>query len=559
MKFHKQAGFVLFVVSALLLSACAGTPAAQTGKLQVAATTGIVADVVAQVGGEHLDVQVLIPADADPHSFEPTPQDAAALASADLVVANGFGLEETLQTLLDAQGDKVVYASDGVSALEFDDHDHDHEDHEHEHEDEGHEHEGEDHDHEHGVVSDLSVWAGEWVSTSAYDPDAFQPAYDAIVASTPELNEAVVRAFLDEGYQTSFDTFLVEGEAVSFASAAGSSSCEYAFSGTTPVLQVEGELWSVFETSDPACDQYRYLLLSPPHAVEAEASLHFHMIYGSASPEEIAETSGIWVPALYPAGTDAEALVNMWVASARLLGVYIAGVNGIDALMTAEEQAALAGATGGHDHEHEHEDEGHDHEHEGEEDHDHEHEGEDEHGHDHEGPDPHAWMDPQNVKIWADNIAAALSTADPANAADYQANAEAYKAELDALDSWAVEQLAGIGHDRRLLVTDHETLGYFAARYDFEVIGALIPSLSTLSEPSAGELAALQTAIADYDIDVIFIGFSITPSLAQRVAADTGVQLVTLYTEALSAADGPAASYLDMMRYNVSAIAEALK
>ncbi|MBX3048017.1 MAG: zinc ABC transporter substrate-binding protein [Anaerolineales bacterium] len=544
MKFHKQAGFVLFVAGALLLSACAGTPAAETGKLQVVATTGIVGDVVAQVGGEHIAVNVLIPAGADPHSFEPTPQDAAALASADVVVANGFGLEESLQALLDAQGDKVVYASEGIHALEFDEHDHHDEDHDHEHEGEEH-----GHDHDHGDVSDLSLWGGDWISTSAYDPDAFQPAYDAIIASTPELsNEDVVRAFLDEGYTTSFDTFLVEAETVTFTSETGSIACDYAYTGTTPVLQVEGEVWSVFETGDHDCDEYRYLLLSPPHAVEAEASLHFHMIYGSTSPEEIAESSGVWVPALYPAGTDVQALVNMWVASARLIGVYIAGVNGIEAAMTEEEQAALAGATGGHDHEHEDE-EGHEHEHEEEAGHDHE----------HEGPDPHAWMNPQNVKVWADNVAAALSAADPAHAASYQANAEAYKAELDALDSWAAEQLAGIDHERRVLVTDHETLGYFAARYDFEVIGALIPSLSTLSEPSAGELAALQTAIADHEVDVIFIGFSITPGLAQSVAADTGVQLVTLYTEALSAADGPAASYLDMMRYNVSAIAQALK
>src|SRR5690606_3853776 len=119
----------------------------------------------------------------------------------------------------------------------------------------------------------------------------------------------------------------------------------------------------------------------------------------------------------------------------------------------------------GHDHDHEHE-----HEHEGEEGHD--------HGHSHEGPDPHAWMNPLNVKIWVDNLAAALAEADPPHVAEYAANAEAYQAELDALDAWIVEQVAALDAHDRVLVTDHETLAYFADRYGFEVVGALIPSIS---------------------------------------------------------------------------------
>lgn len=173
--------------------------------------------------------------------------------------------------------------------------------------------------------------------------------------------------------------------------------------------------------------------------------------------------------------------------------------------------------------------------------------------------DPHSWMNPQNVKIWADNIATALAEVDPANADDYRANAEAYKTKLDELDAWVIEQVALIPQENRVLVTDHEALGYFAQHYGFQIVGALIPSYSTLSEPSAGELAELETAIQQYGVKAIFVGTSMNPSLAERVAADTGVKLVPFYTEALSDANGPAPTYLDMIHYDVQAAVEALK
>jgi ABC-type Zn uptake system ZnuABC Zn-binding protein ZnuA len=173
--------------------------------------------------------------------------------------------------------------------------------------------------------------------------------------------------------------------------------------------------------------------------------------------------------------------------------------------------------------------------------------------------DPHSWMNPQNVKIWADNIATVLAEADPANADDYRANAEAYKAELDDLDAWAIGQIALIPAENRVLVTDHEALGYFAEHYGFEIVGALIPSYSTVSEPSAGELAVLETAIQQFGVKAIFLGTSMNPSLAERVAADTGVQLVPFYTEALSDANGLAPTYLDMIHYDVEAAVNALK
>lgn len=177
----------------------------------------------------------------------------------------------------------------------------------------------------------------------------------------------------------------------------------------------------------------------------------------------------------------------------------------------------------------------------------------------HEGVDPHTWQSVSNVKIWVENIEQALSELDPANAAAYAENAEAYQQTLGQLDADVYAQVALIPEENRKLVTDHETFGYFALEYDFDVIGAVIPSLSTSAEPSAQMLAALQDQIQATGVKVIFIGATVNPDQAQQLAADLGIQVVPLFSDALSAADGPAATYIDFMRYNVNAIVNALK
>lgn len=318
MKFNK----ILFVIMLhlIMLSACAGaapTAAPSTSKLNVVATTTLVGDVVRQVGGDAIQLTVLLPAGVDPHRFEPTPQDAARLAEADLIVANGAGLEEFLDRLLEsAAGDAmVIYASEGIALMES------------------------------------------------------------------------VEEHHDEG-----------------------------------------------------------------------------------------------------------------------------------------EEA---------------------------------HEGEEEHSH--ESGDPHVWMDPNLVQVWVDNIEQALSKQDPANNSIYKENAEAYRKQLTDLDAWARQQVEQVPPANRRLVTDHKSLGYFAARYGFEQVGAVIPSVTSLAESSAQELAALEDAIRTQGVKAVFVGVSVNPSLAQRIAEDTGVQLVPIYTGSLSESDGPAGSYLDFMRYNVRAIVNALK
>ncbi len=173
--------------------------------------------------------------------------------------------------------------------------------------------------------------------------------------------------------------------------------------------------------------------------------------------------------------------------------------------------------------------------------------------------DPHVWFDPLNLLVWVDTIANHLSELDPENASLYAANAEAYKEELRALDEWITAQVADLSEDARKLVSDHDTWGYFANRYGFEIVGAVIPGYSSLAEPSAQELAALMDTIQSLGARAVFVGNTVNANLAERVAEDTGTALVFVYTGSLSAPDGPAATYLEMMRYNVAAIVGALE
>ncbi len=174
------------------------------------------------------------------------------------------------------------------------------------------------------------------------------------------------------------------------------------------------------------------------------------------------------------------------------------------------------------------------------------------------GVDPHTWLDPNNLQIWVDNACAALSALDPAHAADFAAAATAYAASLRALDADIRQALQGIPAQDRRLVTDHDEFGYFAQRYGFTIVGAVVPGFSTGAEPSPQELAALEQAIRDQHVAAVFISSVVTPDLAERVAEDTGVRLVTLYAHSLTGPGGPASDYLSLMRYNVAAIVDAL-
>ncbi len=174
------------------------------------------------------------------------------------------------------------------------------------------------------------------------------------------------------------------------------------------------------------------------------------------------------------------------------------------------------------------------------------------------GQDPHVWFNPNNVQVWVDNIARALAQKDPANAVLYQENKEKYQEELRDLDTWIKGQVELIPPENRELVTDHTSLSYFAQEYGLVQVGAVIPALTTEAETSGMELAELIDTIREQNTKAIFIGVDFNLALAQRVADETGVDLVKLYFGSLS--DGaPAGTYISFMRYNVSAITEALR
>lgn len=175
------------------------------------------------------------------------------------------------------------------------------------------------------------------------------------------------------------------------------------------------------------------------------------------------------------------------------------------------------------------------------------------------GVDPHLWLDPNNVITYVENIREALTHFDPEGAVEYQVNAETFIAELKELDVWIVEQVKQVPAEKRLLVTNHEALGYFADRYDFTIIGTVIESFSTDASPSAQQMASLVDQIKASDAPAIFLDASDNAVLAQQIANETGVRVVTnLYLESLTEG-APAATYIDMMKHNVTQIVSALK
>jgi len=175
------------------------------------------------------------------------------------------------------------------------------------------------------------------------------------------------------------------------------------------------------------------------------------------------------------------------------------------------------------------------------------------------GVDPHLWLDPNNMINYAENIRDGLSQFDPEGAETYRSNTDAYITQLQDLDVWINEQVAQVEPARRVLVTNHEAFGYFAERYGFTVVGALIPSFSSNASPSAQQMAALIEQIKAQNAPAIFLDASDNPALARQIAAETGVKVVTdLHLESLTAG-APAATYIDMMKYNVTKIVEALQ
>jgi len=178
----------------------------------------------------------------------------------------------------------------------------------------------------------------------------------------------------------------------------------------------------------------------------------------------------------------------------------------------------------------------------------------------HPNGDPHMWMNPVNVVRYVENIRDGLSQVDPAGKDVYARNAEAYIAQLKDLDAWVKNEVRQIPVEKRLLVTNHDALGYFAQAYGFKIAGAVIPSVTDQAAPSAQEMTTLIEIIKSSGAPAIFMDIGENQDLAQQIAAETGVKVITdIYVEGISTPDGPAPTYIDMIKHDVSEIVATLK
>ena len=429
---------LLFVlVCGLLLPSSASS--ANGGTLHVIAIHGILADVARNVAGDHAEVSSLIPVGADQHGFIPTPSDLTTVATADLVLINGAGWEETLLDAVESAGEggNIVNASACVAirpfgvGMDHDDHSDEHaeDDHgdEHAEDDHGDEHAEDDHDDEHAEDDDHA--------DDDHDDD-------------------------DE------------------------------------------------HGDDHAEDDH-----DDEHAEDDDhADEHAHDDHEDEMAGEIN-------------CDDHDAEVAAFIGEDEEDHAHFA------TLGRGEDVNCLGAHEHGAGHEH---DEG--------------------------ACDPHLWMDPHNVIYWALMIRDSLTALDHDNEDAYAANAAAYAEQMVALEAdFILPALEELPADKRVLVTGHDSLGYFASTFGFEVISTVLPGVSTTVEPSARDMAAVVDLVRAEGVPAIFSDAHLTDVLVSMIASETGVEIIGLHTDSLSDPEGPAGTYIEYMRYNVTTIVEALK
>ncbi len=179
------------------------------------------------------------------------------------------------------------------------------------------------------------------------------------------------------------------------------------------------------------------------------------------------------------------------------------------------------------------------------------------HGHSHGANDPHAWQSVANARLYVKAIAGGLSEAAPAQAEAFARNAAAYDATLAALDAEIRAAIGAIPRAQRRLLTTHDAFRYFAEAYEVDVLA--VRGVSADSEPSARQIAALIRQIRQGNVKALFMENISDPRAIQRISAETGARIGgKLYSDALSEAGGPAATYVDMMRHNARQIAGAM-
>lgn len=171
--------------------------------------------------------------------------------------------------------------------------------------------------------------------------------------------------------------------------------------------------------------------------------------------------------------------------------------------------------------------------------------------------DPHAWQDPRNGVLYVRAIQAGLAKAVPEAADGFAARADAYVAEIARTDDWITQQYAAIPQSQRRILTSHDAFGYYGARYGITLLA--VQGISTEGEPSAHDIARLITQVRREHVRAVFVENMTDPRLAKTVAQEAGAVLgPTVYSDALSAPDGPAGTYLSMLRYNTMQFTAAM-
>lgn len=180
------------------------------------------------------------------------------------------------------------------------------------------------------------------------------------------------------------------------------------------------------------------------------------------------------------------------------------------------------------------------------------------HGHSTDAPDPHAWQDAGRAKLYAARIGEGLAKADPPRAAAWRDAAAAYAARLDTLDRHLRGRIAEVPPERRIVVTSHESFGYFGAAYGVRFLAP--QGIAAGSQPSASQVAALVRRIREDRISAVFLDGPGSQTLMERLAREAGVRpRGRLYADTLSAPDGPAPTYEAMQRHNIGLLVAGMR
>ena len=188
-----------------------------------------------------------------------------------------------------------------------------------------------------------------------------------------------------------------------------------------------------------------------------------------------------------------------------------------------------------------------------------EHAADDEHAH--EGGDPHIWTNVQNAETIVGTITDGLVAADEGNAAIFESNATAYTAQLSTLDDWIRTNVETVPESDRLLVSNHDALGYFTAAYHIDYVGSVIPSFDDNAEPSAAEIDTLVAAITATGVTAVFSEASLSPKTADAIATEAGVTVYSgddaLYVDSLGPEGSAGDTYIKAQLHNATLVLES--